>query len=55
VKIAGVVDEAAIREMLKKPSYLSFRDPDGNILMDGRDFVPNGADVTYHESTPALI
>jgi preprotein translocase subunit SecD len=53
-KIAGVVDETAIREKLKKPSNLSFRDPDGNILMDGRDFVPNGADVTYHESVPVV-
>jgi SecD/SecF fusion protein len=53
-KIAGIVDEAAIREKLKKPSYLSFRDPEGNVLMDGRDFVPNGAAVDYKDSVPIV-
>jgi preprotein translocase subunit SecD len=53
-KIAGAVDETAIREKLQKTAYLSFRDPDGNILMDGRDFVANGAEVTFHESKPVV-
>jgi SecD/SecF fusion protein len=53
-KIAGVVDEKTIREKLKKPSYLSFRAPDGQVLMDGRDFVPNGANVAYKDSVPIV-
>jgi preprotein translocase subunit SecD len=53
-KIAGVVDETNVRELLKKPSYLSFRDPDGKLLMDGRDFVPNGAAVSYKDTEPVV-
>jgi preprotein translocase subunit SecD len=53
-KIAGVVDEKAIRDKLKKTAFLSFRDPDGTILMDGRDFVANGADVTYNGTKPTV-
>jgi preprotein translocase subunit SecD len=53
-KIAGVMDQEKVRELLKKPSYLSFRDPKGKVLMDGRDFVPNGAGVTYRDTEPIV-
>lgn len=53
-RIAGVTDEAKVRESLVKPSVLSFRDPDNNILMDGRDFVPDGAKVEYRDNQPIV-
>jgi preprotein translocase subunit SecD len=50
VKIAGVVDQTKIRELLSKPSVLTFKDPTGKVRMDGRDFVPNGAKWDYQNN-----
>jgi preprotein translocase subunit SecD len=50
VKIAGVADQTKIRELLSKPSVLSFKAPDGTVKMDGRDFVPNGAKWDYQNN-----
>lgn len=49
VKIAGVMDQTTIREILSKPSVLTFRAPDGTVKLDGRDFVANGAKWEYQE------
>ncbi|MDB5055008.1 MAG: protein-export rane protein SecD, partial [Bacilli bacterium] len=53
-KIAGIVDETKIRELLQKPSNLSFRGPDGRIMLNGSDFVPNGAALQYKDSEPIV-
>lgn len=53
VKIAGVSDEAKVRDILKKPADLTFRSAQGcapdkgycKIELRGNDFVQNGADV----------
>lgn len=55
VKIAGATDQTKVREILSKPSVLNFKDPDGNILMDGRDFVANGAKVEYKNGTEPIV
>ncbi|MEX2461469.1 MAG: protein translocase subunit SecD [Paenibacillaceae bacterium] len=55
VKIAGATDQTKIREILSKPSVLSFKAPDGKVMMDGRDFVPNGAKVEYQNGTEPIV
>ncbi|SEM68879.1 protein translocase subunit SecD [Paenibacillus sp. OV219] len=53
VKIAGVSDEAKVRDILKKPAELTFRSADGcaadkgycKVELRGNDFKQNGADV----------
>ncbi|WP_274650025.1 protein translocase subunit SecD [Paenibacillus humicola] len=53
VKIAGVTDEAKVREVLSKPANLTFRSAVGctpqqgycKTELNGSDFVPNGASV----------
>jgi preprotein translocase subunit SecD len=55
VKIAGVTDPSKVRDILSKPSVLSFKAPDGKIMMDGRDFVPNGAKVEYQHGTEPIV
>jgi preprotein translocase subunit SecD len=55
VRIAGVADPSKVRDILSKPSVLSFKDPDGKVMMDGRDFVPNGAKVEYQNGTEPIV
>ncbi|GIP39231.1 hypothetical protein J31TS4_25110 [Paenibacillus sp. J31TS4] len=55
VRIAGVTDESKVREMLKKPAVLTFRDPDGNVMLDGSDFKPGGAKVEYENGTRPIV
>ncbi|MGN7380647.1 protein translocase subunit SecD [Paenibacillus sp. SAFN-117] len=55
VRIAGVTDEAKVREMLKKPAVLTFRGPDGNIELDGTDFKPGKARVEYENGTMPIV
>jgi len=45
VKLAGVMDQDAARELLGKPAKLTFRNAKNEILMDGKDLVQNGASV----------
>ncbi|NBD25947.1 protein translocase subunit SecD [Paenibacillus glycinis] len=53
VKIAGVTDEAKVRDVLKKPAELTFRSARGcaadagycKVELRGSDFTQNGADV----------
>ncbi|MBU6146060.1 MAG: protein translocase subunit SecD, partial [Paenibacillaceae bacterium] len=54
-KIAGVSDEAQLRELLKKPSELTFRDISGKKEMVGSDFAPGGATVQFTETGQPYI
>jgi len=47
VKLAGVDDQDAARELLGKPAKLTFRNMENEILLDGNDLVPGGAKVDY--------
>lgn len=49
VKLAGVMNEDEVRDMLKKPVNLTFRNPAGETVLTGADFVQNGADVVRDE------
>lgn len=51
VRIAGVADQTEVRKMLKEPAVLTFRGPDGKIVMNGSDFVPGAAKIEYDGST----
>lgn len=55
VRIAGVTDESKIREMLKTPAVLTFRAPDGTIMLDGNDFKPGGARVDYENGINPIV
>ncbi|MFC6331548.1 protein translocase subunit SecD [Paenibacillus septentrionalis] len=45
VRLPGVENEEEIRDLLAKPINLTFRAPDGTIMLDGRDFKENSAGV----------
>lgn len=63
VKIAGVTDEAKVREMMKRPANLTFRSTDGckdandfcKIELKGNEFVENAAQVAYDELNQPMI
>ncbi|GFN33596.1 protein translocase subunit SecD [Paenibacillus xylaniclasticus] len=55
VKLAGVTNEEEVRNMLKKPVNLTFRDPDGNVVLNGTDFVQNGAGLQRDEFGNPII
>lgn len=55
VKIAGVVDEEQVREVLSKPAELTFRGPDGTKEMLGSDFVEGGASIGFDEANRPMI
>ena len=54
-RIAGVSDQEAVREILKKPANLTFRAFDGTVEMTGLDFVENGASVGYDDANQPLV
>ena len=55
VRIAGVEDEASIRELLKKPAVLTFRGPDGNVELQGNDFVEGASEVGFDQTGQPFI
>lgn len=55
VKIAGVQNEAEVREVLSKPAELTFRGPDGTKEMIGSDFVEGGAEVQFNQAGQPYI
>lgn len=63
VKIAGVANEAEVREMLKKPAELQFRSADGcktatdycKVEMVGSDFSEGAAKVVYNNLNQPLV
>jgi preprotein translocase subunit SecD len=54
-KIAGVQNEAELRELLKRPSELTFRGPDGAKEMIGSDFAQGGASVQFNQAGQPYI
>ncbi|MBB6633955.1 protein translocase subunit SecD [Cohnella thailandensis] len=63
IKIAGVSDEATVREMMKKPAELEFRSASGcaadagycKVELLGSDFVEGAAEVVYDNLNNPLI
>jgi SecD/SecF fusion protein len=55
VKIAGIQNEAELRELLKRPSELTFRGPDGAKEMVGSDFAQGGASVQFNQAGQPYI
>jgi len=55
VKLAGVTNEEEVRELISKPSELTFRAPDGTKMLIGTDFVEGGARVGYDQSNQPLV
>ncbi|CAM3732132.1 protein translocase subunit SecD [Cohnella lubricantis] len=63
VKIAGVANEAEVREMLKKPAELQFRSADGctdptdycKVEMVGSDFTEGAAKVEYTSLNTPIV
>jgi SecD/SecF fusion protein len=63
VKIAGVTDEAKVREMMKRPANLEFRSATGcknetdycKVELRGSDFVENAANVTFDQLNNPLV
>lgn len=55
VRIAGVVNETEVRDILKKPAELSFRGPDGTKEMLGSDFVQGAAKVGFDQTNRPQI
>ncbi|WP_168121644.1 protein translocase subunit SecD [Paenibacillus sp. HB172176] len=55
VRLAGVTDEDAMRELLAKPINLTFRAPDGTVELDGTDFKEGGAGVAYDSLNHPIV
>ncbi|WCK53610.1 protein translocase subunit SecD [Aneurinibacillus sp. Ricciae_BoGa-3] len=55
VRLAGVYDQEKARSIIGKPARLTFRDAKGKILMDGRDLAPDGAGVSFDQTTQQPI
>lgn len=55
VRLAGVKNEEEVRELMSKPSVLTFRGPDGTVYMNGTDFVENAAKLSYDPNTKQPI
>ncbi|TCS83834.1 SecD/SecF fusion protein [Tepidibacillus fermentans] len=51
VKLAGVTNQDAARELLGKPARLTFRNVNNEILLDGKDLVQGGAKVDVDTQT----
>lgn len=55
VTVAGVVDQAQLREVLKTPATLTIRDPQGEVLLNGQDFVENAASVGFDQNNRPIV
>ncbi|ALS23201.1 MULTISPECIES: protein translocase subunit SecD [Paenibacillus] len=55
VRLAGIENEAEVREILKKPAELSFRGPDGTKEMVGSDFEVGAAKLGFDEANRPLV
>lgn len=51
VTVAGVADQAELKKVLKTPATLTIRDPEGNVVLSGQDFVENSASVSFFGGT----
>jgi preprotein translocase subunit SecD len=55
VSVAGVANQSQLREIIKTPAALTIRNPEGEILLDGQDFVENGASVGYDTNNLPIV
>ncbi|BBH24334.1 protein translocase subunit SecDF [Paenibacillus baekrokdamisoli] len=56
VKLAGVKDQTKLRELINQPAYLTFKDEQGRIVLDGQELSPNGASIGYDQlNHPEII
>jgi preprotein translocase subunit SecD len=55
VTVAGVADQSQLRKVLKTPATLTIRDEQGNILLNGKDFIENAASIGYDENNRPLV
>lgn len=55
IQLAGVSDQKTAREMLSTQAKLSFRDLEGNILLDGSELKEGGAKVTFSETNTPWV
>ncbi|MGE6227816.1 protein translocase subunit SecD [Paenibacillus chitinolyticus] len=55
VRLAGVQNEDEVRKQIGKPSSLTFRDPEGNNMLIGTDFVEGGASVGYDSTNRPVV
>jgi len=55
VRLPGVENEDEIRDLLSKPINLTFRAPDGTVMLDGRDFKENSAGVAYDNFNRPIV
>ncbi|MFD7520940.1 protein translocase subunit SecD [Paenibacillus chitinolyticus] len=55
VRLAGVQNEDEVRQKIGKPSSLTFRDPEGNNMLIGTDFVEGGASVGYDQTNQPVV
>ncbi|GBG08721.1 protein translocase subunit SecD [Paenibacillus agaridevorans] len=55
VKLPGVENEEEVRNLLAKPINLTFRAPDGEIMLTGTDFVENAAGLEFNELNRPVV
>ncbi|QNK60057.1 protein translocase subunit SecD [Paenibacillus sp. PAMC21692] len=55
VKLPGVENEEDVRNLLAKPINLTFRAPDGEIMLTGTDFVENAAGLEFNELNRPVV
>ncbi|RJX41395.1 protein translocase subunit SecD [Paenibacillus pinisoli] len=56
VKLPGIDSEDdEVLQMLSKPINLTFRAPDGTVMLDGRDFVENAAGLAFDNMNRPIV
>ncbi|MFD0588264.1 protein translocase subunit SecD [Paenibacillus sp. GCM10027627] len=56
VKLPGIDSEDdEVLQLLSKPINLTFRAPDGTVMLDGKDFVENAAGLTFDELNRPIV
>lgn len=55
VRLAGAYNQEQAREIIGKPAKLTFRDIQGNILLDGKDLAANGASLGYNDLQQPVV
>lgn len=55
IKLPGLENEEEMRKLLAKPINLTFRAPDGEIMLTGTDFVENAAGLEFNELNQPVV
>ncbi|MHA6485119.1 protein translocase subunit SecD [Paenibacillus sp. strain BS8-2] len=55
IKLPGLENEEEMRELLAKPINLTFRAPDGEIMLTGTDFVENAAGLEFNDLNQPVV